>query len=131
LCSRRASEASSAAWTFISATSAPTVKRGVDIYFRGGHFLKIERRFGTMTTAFGTMATENKPYRCLTARQLGERYHVVIRTLDRWLQRGILPPPIIINGRRYWDEAEIMQRERAGMKPAADKTTQAAEGNAA
>jgi predicted site-specific integrase-resolvase len=40
-----------------------------------------------------------------------------VRTIDRWLEQGILPPPLIINGRRYWDEQQIEERERERMKP--------------
>jgi predicted site-specific integrase-resolvase len=61
------------------------------------------------------MTIDNKPYRRLTARRLCERYDVVVRTIDRWLEQGILPPPLIINGRRYWDEEEIERSERERM----------------
>jgi DNA-binding transcriptional MerR regulator len=57
--------------------------------------------------------------RRLQTRSLCERYDVVGRTIDRWVEQGILPPPIIINRRRYWDEQELEQREREGMKPSA------------
>jgi DNA-binding transcriptional MerR regulator len=57
--------------------------------------------------------------RRLQTRSLCERYDVCGRTIDRWVEQGILPPPLIINRRRYWDEAEIEQRERDGMKPSA------------
>jgi hypothetical protein len=43
------------------------------------------------------------------------RYGVVGRTIDRWTEAGILPPPLVINRRRYWDEEELEQREREGM----------------
>src|SRR6266516_733687 len=62
-----------------------------------------------------TMSIDSTPNRRLTARRLCERYDVVVRTIDRWLGQGILPPPLIINGRRYWDEEEIERCERAGM----------------
>lgn len=51
--------------------------------------------------------------RKLTARALQERYGVVDRTLDRWVEFGILPEPMRINHRRYWDEDEIEARDRA------------------
>jgi hypothetical protein len=54
-----------------------------------------------------------------TARMLCERYSVVTRTIDRWTAAGILPAPLVINGYRYWDEAEIEQRERERMQPRA------------
>ena len=33
-------------------------------------------------------------------------------TVDRWLENGILPPPIRINGLRYWRQHELEQVER-------------------
>ena len=48
----------------------------------------------------------------VTARRLCERYGVVPRTIDRWLEAGLLPEPLRINTIRYWDEAEIEQRDR-------------------
>jgi hypothetical protein len=58
---------------------------------------------------------ETKPERLLPTRELRKRYGVVTRTLDRWLEAGILPPPIRINQNRYWKEGELEQREREGM----------------
>ena len=43
---------------------------------------------------------------------LCERYGVVVRTIDRWTAAGILPEPMVINGYRYWDEAEVEERDR-------------------
>jgi predicted DNA-binding transcriptional regulator AlpA len=53
--------------------------------------------------------------RKLTSRALQQRYGVVDRTIDRWVQTGILPEPMRINKIRYWDEAEIEERERERM----------------
>lgn len=53
--------------------------------------------------------------RKLTTRALCERYSVVDRTIDRWVETGVLPKPVIINRRRYFDEAEIEQLERERM----------------
>ena len=53
--------------------------------------------------------------RKLPARALCESYSVADRTIDRWVETGILPPPIYINHRRYWDEEEIERRERERM----------------
>ena len=50
--------------------------------------------------------------RMLPGRLVCARYSVTNRTIDRWLARGILPPPIRINGVRYWREKELAQRER-------------------
>jgi hypothetical protein len=40
-------------------------------------------------------------------RFLVERYNRSDRTLDRWVELGLLPLPIYINGYRFWDEAEL------------------------
>jgi DNA-binding transcriptional MerR regulator len=55
--------------------------------------------------------------RLLPIKPLCARYNVVDRTIDRWVESGILPPPLVINKRRYWDEEELEQRERDGMRP--------------
>jgi predicted DNA-binding transcriptional regulator AlpA len=51
----------------------------------------------------------------LPSRAVRERYQVTNRTLDRWILNEKLgfPKPIMINGRRYWDEAEIVEWERS------------------
>jgi predicted DNA-binding transcriptional regulator AlpA len=53
--------------------------------------------------------------RKLTSRALQHRYGVVDRTIDRWVETGILPVPLRINKIRYWDEAEIETAERKRM----------------
>ena len=52
----------------------------------------------------------------LPARDVLARYGIVDRTADRWVESGILPDPIRINNRRYWDEEALEQREREGMR---------------
>jgi hypothetical protein len=37
-----------------------------------------------------------------THRQLAHRYNVSTRTVDRWVDAGILPEPVHIRGRKYW-----------------------------
>jgi DNA-binding transcriptional MerR regulator len=51
----------------------------------------------------------------LPVRALCERYAISERTIDRWIEAGILPPPVYINHRRYFDEAELEERERERM----------------
>jgi predicted DNA-binding transcriptional regulator AlpA len=50
--------------------------------------------------------------RKLTARAVAARYGVVVRTVDRWTESGILPKPKYICGRRYWDRDEVDERDR-------------------
>jgi hypothetical protein len=54
--------------------------------------------------------------RLLPIRAMCARYgDVADKTIDRWTAAGILPPPLVINRRRYWDEEELERRERANM----------------
>jgi predicted DNA-binding transcriptional regulator AlpA len=55
------------------------------------------------------------PQKLLPMRAMVERYSVTERTIDRWLDGGILPEPLRINGLRYWRLGELEQRERARM----------------
>jgi len=60
--------------------------------------------------------TTQKGKRLLPIRAMCARYgDVADKTIDRWTAAGILPPPLVINRRRYWDEAELERRERANM----------------
>jgi hypothetical protein len=49
----------------------------------------------------------------LPMRLVCERYNISDRTVDRWLESGILPLPLRINGIRYWRASELEQHERA------------------
>ena len=62
------------------------------------------------------MSTIRTEGRKIGIKELAERYHVVSRTIDRWLANADLgfPRPLVINRRRYWDLGEIEQWERAG-----------------
>jgi hypothetical protein len=54
--------------------------------------------------------------RMITIRALCKRYgDICTRTADRWLEAGILPQPMRINGIRYWDLDELEQIERERM----------------
>jgi predicted DNA-binding transcriptional regulator AlpA len=53
--------------------------------------------------------------RMLPTRLVRKRYGIVDRTINRWVDKGILPEPMRINGLRYWRESELAQREREGM----------------
>jgi predicted site-specific integrase-resolvase len=60
--------------------------------------------------------TNQKGKRLLPIRAMCARYgDVADKTIDRWTAAGILPAPLVINKRRYWDKEEVEQRERANM----------------
>jgi hypothetical protein len=48
----------------------------------------------------------------LPTRLVCERYNISDRTVDRWLESGILPLPLRINGIRYWRTSDLEQREQ-------------------
>ena len=60
------------------------------------------------------MRTREPPKRLINTRAVGERYggrHP--RTIKRWWQRGVIPPPDqTINNRHYWDEAALDRHDR-------------------
>jgi predicted DNA-binding transcriptional regulator AlpA len=49
------------------------------------------------------MSKKKLPVRTIRARYGG----IGDRTVDRWVEAGILPKPVIINRLRYWDEDEL------------------------
>jgi predicted site-specific integrase-resolvase len=48
--------------------------------------------------------------RKVTVRYICERFGIVDRTVDRWIETGILPQPMYINKRRYFDLQEVDER---------------------
>jgi predicted DNA-binding transcriptional regulator AlpA len=54
----------------------------------------------------------SKAGRKLRASAVAARYSITVRTVDRWLEAGILPEPLRIHKTRYWDESEIEAMER-------------------
>jgi MerR HTH family regulatory protein len=44
------------------------------------------------------------PMRQLSTRRLAEKFDVSMRTIDRWIERGIIPPGKRIRGRRFWPD---------------------------
>lgn len=50
----------------------------------------------------------NEPSRLIPARAVRQRFgDISSMTLWRWVQQGILPEPVKINGRNYWPETAI------------------------
>jgi hypothetical protein len=41
------------------------------------------------------------------------RYDRSLKTIDRWVELGILPKPQYINGYKYWDEEELEAADAA------------------
>lgn len=57
------------------------------------------------------MAGETK---LINKRAVANRYGgCALRTVQRWVQAGVLPPPdVVINGRGYWNEARLDEHDR-------------------
>ncbi|TLX12257.1 helix-turn-helix domain-containing protein [Rhizobium sp. MHM7A] len=57
----------------------------------------------------------------LTAKQVQERYQISSMSLHRWLKKDEMefPRPMVINRRRLFDEADIVEWERRRAKEAA------------
>ena len=64
--------------------------------------------------------------RKLTSRALQERYGVVDRTIDRWVESGVLPQPMRINKIRYWDLDEIEARDTQRLRGQMQRDSEAA-----
>jgi hypothetical protein len=51
--------------------------------------------------------------RLLTSRRVADRYSIHIRSVERWVSAGVIPPPDeTINGRKYWYEDSLDQADR-------------------
>jgi len=48
--------------------------------------------------------------RKVTVRYICQRFGIVDRTVDRWVETGILPQPVYINKIRYFDLEEVDRR---------------------
>jgi hypothetical protein len=65
----------------------------------------------------------------LSARKVADRYSIHIRSISRWIARGVIPPPSeIIASRRYWysdvlDEADRKRTCEAGQATKAHHTS--------
>jgi hypothetical protein len=49
-------------------------------------------------------AEKPPPGKRLRTRHLAEQENVCVRTIERWVEAGILPQPDRINGRKFWPE---------------------------
>jgi len=59
--------------------------------------------------------TKDASERMLPMGQVCRRYGVTDRTIDRWLERGILPAPLRINRYRYWRVSDLERFEAERM----------------
>lgn len=50
---------------------------------------------------------------------LCDRYDRSSRTIDRWVESGVLPRPIYIQKQRYWDLEQLDERDKARLTEAA------------
>ena len=52
--------------------------------------------------------------RLLPTRAVRERYNKTDRSILRWERTGVLPPPVWINGRKFWRLSDLERLEREG-----------------
>ena len=50
-------------------------------------------------------------------RTLAERHKVSIRTVERWVEAGILPQPLRIRGRKFWPAGTLARLDDATPTP--------------
>jgi DNA-binding transcriptional MerR regulator len=65
-----------------------------------------------------TGKTQTRPWkrkRKLRTQDVCARYNISSKTVDRWVETGILSKPMYINGIRYFDEDELDQRDQERM----------------
>jgi hypothetical protein len=46
-------------------------------------------------------------------RTIAERHKVSIRTVERWVEAGILPQPLRIRGRKFWPRGTLAKTDTA------------------
>jgi predicted DNA-binding transcriptional regulator AlpA len=44
-------------------------------------------------------------------RTVAERHGVSVRTIERWIEAGLLPPPLRIRGRKYWPAGTVAKTD--------------------
>jgi predicted site-specific integrase-resolvase len=62
------------------------------------------------------MTADTKRRKYSHTRDLCDRYDIVPRTVARWVDAGILPKPVKINKRLYFDNDALEQKERERMR---------------
>jgi hypothetical protein len=64
-----------------------------------------------------------KSRRYLTGVQVDERYQISSRTRKNWVARKILPPPVVIHNREYYDENALDALDAERTLQITDETT--------
>jgi hypothetical protein len=60
------------------------------------------------------MQAKDKLKKYSNARRVCARYGgISLRTVDRWVEAGVLPPPIYIQGQRYWLDEKLDAHDEA------------------
>jgi predicted site-specific integrase-resolvase len=54
-----------------------------------------------------TAKARKKSNGLLSTKRLAEANSVSVRTVERWTQVGILPPPLRVNGRKFWPDGTL------------------------
>ena len=71
---------------------------------------------------YGPTSTVDR--RFVSTSMVAKRYGVHMRSIARWVARGVIPPPAFnINNRHYWNQAELDRhdRQRVAERAAATK----------
>jgi len=79
-------------------------------------------------------ADQVSPYgpHLIPARAVADRYGIHLRSISRWIERAVIPPPDqIINDRRYWFLATLEQADRRRTVEAGARSATAASPSAA
>jgi hypothetical protein len=53
------------------------------------------------------LAAERESAELDRTKTLAERHQVCIRTIERWTEAGLLPPPLRIRGRKFWPRGTL------------------------
>ena len=59
------------------------------------------------------VAAERETAELDRTKTLAERHQVCIRTIERWTEAGLLPPPLRIRGRKFWPRGTVAKLDDA------------------
>jgi len=77
--------------------------------------IDIDRRFSLADVGrmLGELTGARAP-RLLSAVELAERFGVPAGEVDAWESEGLLPDPLMIDGRRFWREVDVVLWQERG-----------------